>query len=54
MIVDVHTHVPFQVKPVPDDEARYSLRDFNLFATKHHLPEVPGEALEAIVQRDSL
>ena len=30
------------------------LRGFNGFARKHHLPEVDGEKLEAVIQRDSL
>ena len=30
------------------------LRGFNAFAQKHHLPEVDGEKLEAVIQRDSL
>ena len=41
--------------PVTDpDEAIASLRGFNRFATKHHLPPVPQDDLEAIIQRDSL
>jgi hypothetical protein len=41
--------------PVTDpDEAIAGLRNFNRFAKEHHLPEVPDEALEGIVQRDSL
>ena len=41
--------------PVTDpDEAISSLRNFNKFATKHHLPEVPQDDLEAIIHRDSL
>lgn len=41
--------------PVTDpDEAIASLRGFNRFAEKHHLPEVPDDALEVILQRDSL
>ena len=31
-----------------------SLRGFNRFARDHRLPEVPDEALEGIIQRDSL
>ena len=31
-----------------------AFRDFNRFAQKHHLPEVPEEVLEGIIQRDAL
>jgi len=29
-------------------------RNFNEFARKHHLPEVPDDALDGIINRDSL
>ncbi len=41
--------------PVTDpDEAIAALRGLNRFATKHHLPPVPKDAVEAVIQRDSL
>jgi predicted TIM-barrel fold metal-dependent hydrolase len=41
--------------PITDpQEDMDGLRNLNGFARKHHLPEVPQELLEGIIQRDSL
>jgi predicted TIM-barrel fold metal-dependent hydrolase len=36
------------------EETINALRNFNDFPRKHHLPEVPSETIEEIINRDSL
>ena len=36
------------------EESIARLRDFNEFAARHHLPEIPDEVFEGMILRDAL